>query len=232
MIENKKLDYQIGKITSIREHKDGYEICQDGVFFWLDKKYGIKPVVGQTVETYGGMGRSIQGICIDGKTAFFKGELQMEREHKEWSKNYDRKKQTEFEKNKQQLDEDYNSLPLVFQKRLDILRKNNPNFRWEYEHYEMFCCKEAIKIATVFKKPEELKAFSEADYKEQRKMLPILSRDHSGNTFGFACRLAYWYITEPDNVWKEHGALCPLVGCEDYGCWVLTLESKKKGLIK
>lgn len=36
--------------------------------------------------------------------------------------------------------------------------------------------------------------------------------------FGFAVRLAYWYVTDPGAVVAEHGALTPLVGCGDYGC--------------
>ena len=56
---NKKLCYTIGKITSIKEEENGYQISQDGLCFWLDKKWGIKPVVGQIVESYGGIGSSI-----------------------------------------------------------------------------------------------------------------------------------------------------------------------------
>lgn len=41
---------------------------------------------------------------------------------------------------------------------------------------------------------------------------------HSGNTFGCAARLAYHYLTEQENIVREHGALVPLVGCEKYGC--------------
>lgn len=39
-----------------------------------------------------------------------------------------------------------------------------------------------------------------------------------GNTFGFACVLARHYITNPENVYREHGALTPLVSCQEYGC--------------
>ena len=43
-----------------------------------------------------------------------------------------------------------------------------------------------------------------------------LSNDHSGNTFGAACSLAYHYLENEGNVIKVHGALAPLVGSKRY----------------
>ena len=117
---------------------------------------------------------------------------------------------------------------MVFQKRLDILRKNNHNFRWKYEAYEMFCCKETIKIATTLKNTKELEIFAKVDYKNQREMVPTLSNEHSNNTLACSCRLTYWYITSFNVVWMEHGALCPLVGCINYGCYASTKNRKEK----
>lgn len=50
--------------------------------------------------------------------------------------------------------------------------------------------------------------------------------EHSGNTFGAACKLAHCFVAEPHLISKMHGALCPLVGCEEYGCWS-TVAGKK-----
>ncbi len=59
---------------------------------------------------------------------------------------------------------------------------------------------------------------------KQKERVPDLAYDeHSGNTFGVACKLAHCYAAEPDLVPKMHGALCPLVGCESYGCWSTTV---------
>lgn len=63
------------------------------------------------------------------------------------------------------------------------------------------------------------------DHKLQRAVLPTLFDGHSGNSFGMALRLAYHYLTNPENVFLEHGALTPLVGCDDYGC----RHPRKKG---
>ena len=143
---------------------------------------------------------------------------QLKKERQEWLKNYEQEKQAEFAKNKAKMDVDYDSLPMIFQQRIDKFRKTNPRFRIDYERYELFCCKEAILIAEAIHTKEELENFIKLDFKEQKKIVPELSDGHSGNTFGMACRLAYWYLTEMDNVVKEHGALTPLVGCESYGC--------------
>ena len=48
---------------------------------------------------------------------------------------------------------------------------------------------------------------------------PYYGNEHSGNTFGFSVRLAYLMAERPDLIAMEHGALCPLVGCKDYGCY-------------
>ena len=56
-----------------------------------------------------------------------------------------------FRKNERSLDAKYKKLPAVFKKRLKIFRDSNPNFRWEYEAYEMTCCVDAVKIAKAVK---------------------------------------------------------------------------------
>jgi len=224
----KNIPYEISTIDKVKKYNDGYEITYDKcIGFFLSSKYGIPPKVGDKIEVYGKMGRAIKGICINGKTAYFKGEVETENDRVLWLKKYKEKKRSEFIKDKKQLDEDYDNLPLVFQRRITILRDNNPNFRVAHETYEMLVCKEAVKIAYAFPKKEELEAFRKADYGKQKKMLPIMSNAHSGNSWGASIRLAYWYITDKEDVWKEHGALCPLVGCEDYGCWASNIKEGK-----
>ena len=67
------------------------------------------------------------------------------------------------------------------------------------------------------------KSWSKADWKEQQKLVPALADGHSGNTFGIAVRLAWHFLVNPELVLQEHGAMCPLVGCRDYGCWASTV---------
>jgi hypothetical protein len=224
---NKQLSYSIAKIDRVKTYDSGYEIMWDScTCCFLDKKYGIKPEVGQTIETYGALGQIIQGICIDGKTAFFKGEVQLEQERQDWLKQEEKKEIEEFNLNKNKLDADYNNLPEVFKRRLDILRQNNKVFRQKYEACEMNCCIDAVKIAKELKTVEEYNKFVSLNYDKQMKRVKDLDEGHGGNSFGCACQLAYYYITDPEYVYKAHGALCPLVGCNDYGCYISAKEAK------
>jgi len=220
---HKNLSYDVYKIERVNDYGDSYEIMYNScVCCLLYKKYNIKPEVGQTLEVYGSFGQTIQGICIDGKTAFFKGETSLENERQDWLRKRKKEEIEKFELNKNKLDEDYDSLPEVFKKRLDILRENNKNFRTEYEAYEMLCCLDAVKIANELKTVEEYNKFVELDYDEKLQKVKGLDEGHSGNSFGCACQLAYYYITDPKYIYKAHGALCPLVSCKNYGCYTST----------
>lgn len=60
--------------------------------------------------------------------------------------------------------------------------------------YITFCCEQAILIAESLRTKEKIETFFKADWDEQKKMVPGISDDHSGNTFSMACRLAIHYI--------------------------------------
>jgi hypothetical protein len=233
-------------IKSVEEGDTYYTISAGSSGFGLEKSYGVKPKKGDRVKLYTIKVSEIRGMDINGVRVFYKSDAQLEKERKEWVEKYNKGKLETFEKNKASLDSDYASLPKIFQKRIDKFRKNNPNFRVEYEDYEMFCCKEALKIAEYvqsefdkrelsdrcFKKGETkgleylpptadinsiIKNFYDLPFEKQVKLAQI-DGGHSGNTFGMACRLAGLYLSSSENVEKLHGALAPLVGSEEYGC--------------
>jgi hypothetical protein len=54
-------------------------------------------------------------------------------------------------------------------------------------------------------------------YKRQMELVPMMERLDSGNIFGMGMKLAQLYLAQPEDVWRLHGALAPLVGSEDYG---------------
>jgi len=118
-------------------------------------------------------------------------------------------------KQKDSLDADYESLPQIFKNRIYQFRTLNPEFRVKYESYEMFCCKEAVKISAAFSTSEEIDSFAKLSHEEQIKSVQ-LGDGHSGNTFAFACFLAKTYIDSPNYITKINGALAPLVGSEEY----------------
>lgn len=118
-----------------------------------------------------------------------------------------------------QQDAQYDTLPPEFQSRIDGFRQSSSLFRKEFEPYEMFVCEQAVLFANALRTKEAVIAFYNSTSKQQAEQIPGLSPDHNGNTFGRACSLAALYLDRPDLVDKQHGALCPLVGCAKYGCY-------------
>ena len=207
-----------GIIQKVTEDKDSFYINMVGSWsFCLFKKYGVVPKAGDKVALYTVNYSTVRGVDINDVKVFYKSDAELEAERNEWLINYDKEKLETFEKNKAQLDADYESLPENFKKRIDRFRKNNPKFRVEYEGYEMFCCKEALKIAAVCKTTADITKFHALNYEGQLEMVPTLSDGHSGNTFGFACALARFQIECPNRVYEVHGSLSPLVGSEAFG---------------
>ena len=129
----------------------------------------------------------------------------------------DEKKRAVFEESRESMDAQYEALPRIFRERLDKFRRNNPDFRWKYEPYELFVCEEAVRIAEELETPDEVVAFGKMTYEEQKARV-TLSDGHSGNTFGMVMRLAYLFLSDEAGVEQMHGALAPLVGSEEYGC--------------
>ena len=215
-------------LEDVVEFEDRYELkFNSGTSLGLSKEHGVVPKKGNTVELYGGFGHPVRGVIIDGKVAYYRTPEEEQERHKAWVFEKNKKDKEEFEKNKEKLNAQYDALPEVFQKRLDKFRTNNPDFRWEYESYEMFTCTQAVAIAESFKNTEEIEKWYDMDWDEQKKMVPELSDQHSGNTFGMAVKLAMFYLDCPENVIKLHGALAPLVGSAEYGCIPRTEEEEK-----
>ena len=198
---------------------DGYFhiTTKEGTGFGLDLKYNVEPKEGDSIEMETTNGSTIRGLKLNGVEVFYKTDEDLAREHKEWCENNKKRQLEEFEKEKDSLDAKYNALPKVFQERIDKFRTNNPNFRVEYESYEMFCCEQAVEIANALQTKEAIKEFADLDWEQQKEKVPNLDGGHSGNTFGMSCRLAYWYLDNPETVAKAHGSLSVLVGSEEYG---------------
>lgn len=112
----------------------------------------------------------------------------------------------------------YHALPEVFQRRIQKFVGERDDWIRRFGAYEMSACVDAVRVGKWFKE----NGATEEDY--ARWTGPVadapfeLSDSHSGNSYGFAIRLGYWYATDPEMVVLEHGALTPLVGCDEYGC--------------
>jgi hypothetical protein len=134
------------------------------------------------------------------------------------TRQYSENKRKDYEAKKTEYEAAVAALPPEFQARIARFWRNNPSFS-ENLPYELFCCQEAVKIAARCKTAGGIRIFHDLPCEKQREAVPELSGEHSGNTFGAACLLAQCYLEHPELVDKMHGALCPLVGCKDYGCY-------------
>lgn len=186
-----KTDYIV---KSVERCKDGWMtiITTTSTGFSLDPKYGVTPIPGDTVTLYTKNFSEVRGVDLNRRTIFYKTDQCLELEREEWLENYRLDKEESFRKNKTKLDEDFNSLPPVFQARIIRFRDEDPKFRVDSEAYELFCCVEALKIIEYCKTPENVTLFKEDNNEEHSKA--GLSEGHSGNTFYGACALAYSYL--------------------------------------
>ncbi len=210
-------------IEAVRESGDYYEITHNGAWvIGCPKVEGLPaPQVGETIRTYGrGIGSTVRGIVINGRVYRYQTEAEERVEHERQHAERQAEAERKLIETQPETDRRIAALPEIFRERLAKFQKDGGHeFRRDYEGYELFCCEEAVKIATALKdRGEAVQAFAKLDWTQQKMVVPALSDDHSGNTFGTACRLAHWYLQRPENVVREHGALTPLVGCDAYGC--------------
>lgn len=206
-------------VEEVKTEGDNWGVCFDGGWWIHFEDNGIKPEVGMELCLIPGeCGRPNRGLFLDGQEVYYRTEAEEDERHRKWCEEQEREREEEFMKNKDVMDAKVAALPQVFQDRIQKFRNTNPNFRRDYETYEVFCCEEAVLIANTLKTPEKVDDFYKASWDEKKKVVPDLDDGHSGNTFGTACLLAKFWLENEELVKKAHGALSPLVGCKDYGC--------------
>ena len=164
----------------------------------------------------------VRGVEINGKRLFYTTKEQAEQEQREYVENRRRKQQAELDEQRADRDQRRSALPEPLRARLDRYESRNPDWRRDYESYELFVCEQAAILAALPKSGdigEWYDRFRALSYKQQKAAWPGLSDDHSGNTFDAARVLAYQLdMGRRDAIVNGHGAMTPLVGCEDYGC--------------
>lgn len=208
-------------ITKVERREGTWLIETEGSGFGFDTKYtkGKRaPEVGDLIECHTHLGSRIRGVTLRGELLFHKTDEELEADRLEFSQKQRERREKEFKQNRKKLNEQYDALPREFQRRVSWFRAHNPDFRVEFEPYELSCCTDAVLIATTLKTAAKIKRFAKASHKKQQELVPGMYDGHSGNSFGMALRLASLYVQNPLFVIAEHGALTPLVGCEEYGC--------------
>ena len=186
----------------------------------VSAEYGVEPKVGDRFITWGSFGRPIRGQAINGRVLYYRTP---DEQRAEDAKALDRMKSeriAEYKGKRADFDVRVAALPAPLRERVEGFRAHGGDaWRWSHEAYEMACCEEAARIAARFGTGDAIKAFAALGHDEQKAAHPDMDTGHSGNTWGMSLRLAWLLAEKPDLLAKEHGALCPLVGCEDCGCW-------------
>lgn len=220
-------EYEEYKLEAVTESEKGWDIRFAGARgFYVSKEHGVRPMVGQVARFYGrGIGSSVRGLTLDGRVVFYRTPDEQAEHQRQLGEAEERRQRAEWEKNAAKYEADAASLPAEFKDRIARFKRVRPNDFWRHESYELFVCQEAVKIAQALKTPEAVREFHSLPWEEQKARVADVSDGHSGNTFGVAVRLAHRWLSTPELVARDHGALCPLVGCEDYGCFAAYPEA-------
>ena len=210
----------------------------DGTTLIVRNEHGLRlPEVGDKLRLFGrGLGYVVRGIGLMDPSVrpwklagLYRYETAEEEEaaHLASVEESNKKKQAEWAEKAGETARRVADMPEPFRARFEFFMRR-PEWGWNFGSYELFCCEEAIKIAKVLEGRNAIAAFAALSVARQKEAVPDLAyEEHSGNTFGAACKLAHCYVEKPELIPKMHGALCPLVGCETYGCWS-TVASKEK----
>ena len=138
------------------------------------------------------------------------------------------KRRNDFEQNREQHDARIAALPEPMRVRIERFQRARPDWRPQFEAYELFVCEQAALFAEKLGDQEAISDFYSKRFDEQKQQIPEMSNEHSGNTFGASCLFATMLVQKDfDNIIRMHGALCHLVGCKNYGCWTTENASER-----
>jgi hypothetical protein len=208
-------EYRDTTITKVQREGDGGWSIQesDGWSFWVKAGSPVEPKVGMTARFYGkGIGYAVRGFALDGVNVFYETPDEYRERSAREAVAAEVKRRADYEAEKPKNDARIAALPEMFQRRIAQFREGNPNFGWEYEGYELFCCEQAAAFAEALKTDEAIVKFAHMDWDEQLKLVPAMSDGHSGNTYGASVALARLYVRDAGDVLKMTGCLAPLVG--------------------
>ena len=178
------------------------------------------PVVGDLITHWGrGFGFAFRGQAINDVVFWYRSDVQQQAHQQGEADRRETNEKAAYEAARSEHDQRIAALPAIFQQRIHGFRDRRVDFGWKFEKYELFVCEQAVAFAAAFPTEDGLKAFYDLDYEAQKAACPAMDDGHSGNTFGQAVKLALLFLLQPESIPQYHGALCPLVGCNKYGCW-------------
>jgi hypothetical protein len=210
----------------------GWTVCFDGgTCCGMPASDLITPKVGDTITLWGrGFGFSFRGQAINDVVVWYRDEIEDRQHHAEELRKREAEQRADYETKRAELDAVIAVLPEVFQRRIAGYLERNHDFGWKFLAYELSCCQDAVKIAAKCGDGDGVIAFQKLSWEQQKMAIPDLFDGHSGNSFGFACRMAFVYLTNPELVPKHYGALAVLIGSEEYGDWACSDEARQERL--
>lgn len=215
-------------IAAVEPVNDGWSCTDsDGWSLYVPSDLcSTPPHPGETMRQYGhGFGAVVRGIVIGGRVYRYRTEAEEQARHEAEVARRKLDQSAQYESARAEYDARVAALAGPLKARIERFRRvGGDDWRSEFEPYELFVCEQAAAIAQAHQdgRVPDLVAFNELPFDEQRALVPQISDDHSGNTFGAAMMLARILSEQPELTPKAHGALCPLVGCKSYGCFAAT----------
>lgn len=220
-------EYEEHAVAEIRKESNGWYSVKRSDGWSLGWECDYEPQVGDRARYFGdGIGRPVRGIVCFPKqggmplVVRYRTADEEKAAHEQWCRDQEAKREQEFQEQRAERDRRIELLPEMFRKRMYKFQHDGGlAYRRDYESYELFTVEQAVVIAEALKTRDAIDAFRRLDsWEAQKTAVPGIDDGHSGNTFGCACALASAYVTDPEFVVKMHGALTPLVGCDEFGC--------------
>lgn len=214
------------KIDTVEDYENGYGINYGYSGFILSKEYlgnELPPAVGDDIVVYIVQGSLIRGVDLRGEPLYFKTNAELELDREKALRDSTERKRLQWAEDREDLLARVAALPPEYQRRIEWFRVHLEGWDIEFLAYELFACEQAIVLAGAAKAsgddPREwLEALRDMKYSKQIELVPEISDQHSGNTFGVSLTLALLSVQEPLLVVAMHGAMVGLTGCEEYGC--------------
>lgn len=213
--------YREEEIAKVSKIDGGFELqLKSGLCFSYEGTQVI-PFPGMLARFYGeGLGYPVRGLFVDGKKVFYRTDAEESQRKERMKRERLEKMNREFPTVRENLEARIAKLPEAFQERIRGFTERLPDWLMLFGQYEVFCLECAVALVKHCKTLEGLKEFHALQTDDMEKALPELRiSEHTGNTFGFSMAMASLLVANQDRaIYLAHGALCPLTGCEDYGC--------------
>src|SRR5690606_38654097 len=156
----------VAKVEGDREQ--GWWITDaEGWAFGVPKDSPVEPKAGMVARFYGeGLGRIVRGLTLDGAVVFYRTAEEQEAKIAAELVESERREREAAEAARPEMERRYAALPPIFQRRIDKFRRNNPEFWWKFERYEMFTCEQAVVIADALGTADAVREFYRLDWAE------------------------------------------------------------------